>query len=440
MLECARLSHDPHFGLHLIHHIDITSYGAYGYLLLSTPTVRSFFEVAQRYYPTFYRGAELALTVSADGARLEYRVTGLGSASQRHDNEWTLAFFVNFIRSRLEFAWYPRRVKFSNPPPGDLGELRREFGDHILFDQPETSFELEPDILDVRISNSDPRLLAILQQHADELLQAALASDSFEHQVRLVILERLKSGLPSADSIARSSSMSLSTLKRRLRETGLSYRDLRDGVVREVSERLLRETDPEYRRDRPRGGILGAQRFRSGVRSTLRDDAAGVSSLDETWPGALKADSRAAEKRQKNVPARARANMSDPVQCGSGRTSPASGPCRPAERIPGSRSHATISTARSPARCAKTARSTFSSFVARRATRAGGTTFEYVPWLRDFAERSNCDVVAVQRWSGSLSRDRITLDTRADARCVTRGGPVSVVYSLRFDGDREDPR
>jgi AraC-like DNA-binding protein len=243
LLECARLSHDPHFGLHLIHHIDITSYGAYGYLLLSTPTVRSFLEVAQRYYPTFYRGAELALTVSADGARLEYRVTGLGSASQRHDNEWTLAFFVNFIRSRLEFAWYPRRVKFSNPPPGDLGELRREFGDHILFDQPETSFELEPDILDVRISNSDPRLLAILQQHADELLQAALASDSFEHQVRLVILERLKSGLPSADSIARSSSMSLSTLKRRLRETGLSYRDLRDGVVREVSERLLRETD-----------------------------------------------------------------------------------------------------------------------------------------------------------------------------------------------------
>lgn len=243
LLECARLSHDPHFGLHLVPRIDVTSYGAYGYLLLSTPTVRSFLEVAQRYYPTFYRGAELELEVSAAGARLEYRVTGLGSASQRHDNEWTLAFFVNFIRSRLDFAWHPSRVKFSNPSPGDLSELRREFGDNVLFDQPETSFELEPELLDVRISDSDTRLLAILRQHADELLGEVLASDSFEHQVRLVMLEQLKAGLPSADSIARSSSMSLSTLKRRLREAGLSYRDLRDGVVREVSERLLRETD-----------------------------------------------------------------------------------------------------------------------------------------------------------------------------------------------------
>jgi len=221
LTECELLSGDAHFGLHMIDHVDFTSYGTYGYLLLSAPTVGRLLEVAQLYYPMFYRGGELILKISKSAGMLVYR----------------------FIQSKLETPWRPSRVSFSNSAPGNLSELHRQFGENLLFDQRETCFEFEPGLLDLQISDSDPQLLSILTRHADELLHGVLGAQSFEAQVRLLILERIRDGLPKADSIARLNSMSLSAFKRRLRNKGLSYRGLRDEVVREVSQRLLRDTD-----------------------------------------------------------------------------------------------------------------------------------------------------------------------------------------------------
>ncbi len=243
LTECELLSGDAHFGLHMIDHVDFTSYGTYGYLLLSAPTVGRLLEVAQLYYPMFYRGGELILKISKSAGMLVYRVSRPTSVSPRHDNEWTLGFFVDFIQSKLETPWRPSRVSFSNSAPGNLSELHRQFGENLLFDQRETCFEFEPGLLDLQISDSDPQLLSILTRHADELLHGVLGAQSFEAQVRLLILERIRDGLPKADSIARLNSMSLSAFKRRLRNKGLSYRGLRDEVVREVSQRLLRDTD-----------------------------------------------------------------------------------------------------------------------------------------------------------------------------------------------------
>lgn len=243
LVACEGLSGDPHFGLHLVDAIDITAYGTYGYLLLAAPTVRSFLEIARRYYPTFYRGAELVLTESGAGGALSYRTHRQGPTSPRHDNEWTLGFFVSFLQSRLDVPWYPTRVRFANSPPADLSELLRRFGPDLLFEQPETAFEFESDLFEVRISDADPRLLSILTTHADELLREASESGSLEAQIRLQILEQLGHGLPSAQSIARLHSMSLSAFKRRLGREEMNFRELRDEVVREVAQRLLRDTD-----------------------------------------------------------------------------------------------------------------------------------------------------------------------------------------------------
>jgi len=150
---------------------------------------------------------------------------------------------VNFLQSRLRFPWHPTLVRFANAPPADTSELRRLFGDHILFDQSETSFEFEAELLELRISEADPRLLSILTAHADELLRAVVDSRSFEAEVRLQILELMRLGLPTAESVAHLHSMSLSAFKRRLEREGVSFRELRDTVVREVAQRLLRNTD-----------------------------------------------------------------------------------------------------------------------------------------------------------------------------------------------------
>jgi AraC-like DNA-binding protein len=242
---CARLSGDGDFGLHMVDFADPAMLGTFGYLLTNAPTIGRFLQVAEQFYPTFYRCAAFVLRCDGVFGSLEYRVHGGAAASGRHDNEWTLGFFVDFIATKLEGGWVPLRAEFTHREPADTAELRRVFGGDIRFGAPRTAFEFETAILDRRINTTDAGLLRVLTEQAEILLQNFEQPNAFEATVRLQILENLEQGSASLDIVARNLALSRSTLKRRLAACGRTFRELRDSIVREVSTRALAETDTE---------------------------------------------------------------------------------------------------------------------------------------------------------------------------------------------------
>jgi AraC-like DNA-binding protein len=242
LIESEALSGDVNFGLHMVEHVDVSMYGTYGYLLLNAPTVGQFLRIAERYYATFYQGAGITNSTSQGMVRFEYRPHGSSSVSPRHDNEWTLGFFVNFIRERVRSDWCPRSVTFTNAPPAKLGELHRVFGTSISFYQATTGFEFEESLTRQTINDADPRLLEILTGQAEAML-FELECGAFKSAVRLEILELLETGEATAELVAGRMAMSVSTLKRQLQREGSSFRSLRDDVIREVASRALAETD-----------------------------------------------------------------------------------------------------------------------------------------------------------------------------------------------------
>jgi len=243
LIECAALSGDSSFGLHMTRFVDVSMLGTFGYLFLNAPTVGRFLEIAVRYYPIFYRGSRLVLSMDAGCVCFGYGPPRPTDLSPRHDNEWTLGFFVEFIRERVGDDWFPNRTTFANRAPLDKRELRRVFGSEILFDQPSTTIEFDSALLDHRIHESDPRLLEILCGQAEALLGGLEAPSSLEAEVRLRILEQIEQGAAKASVIARRMAMTLSTFKRRLRRENLQFRALRDSVIRDVATRSLRQTD-----------------------------------------------------------------------------------------------------------------------------------------------------------------------------------------------------
>ena len=242
---CARLSGDGDFGLHMIEFVDAAMMGTYGYLLANAPTVGRFLQIAEEYYPTFYRGSVLRFRRDGTVGSLEYRVRGGKEAAGRHDNEWSLGFFADFIGKKLEDGWLPLRAEFTHGEPVDTTELRRIFGDDISFDASRTAFEFETAILDRRISSTDEGLLRILTDQAEALLRRVAQPETLEAAVRLQILEDLEKGNASLQSVARQLALSRSTLKRRLAACGRTFRELKESVVQEISTRALAETDTE---------------------------------------------------------------------------------------------------------------------------------------------------------------------------------------------------
>jgi len=242
---CARLSGDRDFGLHMVDYVDPAMLGTYGYLLTNAPTIGRFLQLAEQFYPTFYRGSVLRLRRDGDLGSLEYLVHGGAAATGRHDNEWSLGFFADFIARRLDDGWVPLRTEFTHREPADTTALRRVFGGDIRFGAPRTAFVFETTILPRRINDTDAGLLRVLTDQAEILLREYAQPNAFEATVRLQILETLEQGDASLERVARNLALSRSTLKRRLAACGRTFRELRDSIVEEVSTRALAETASE---------------------------------------------------------------------------------------------------------------------------------------------------------------------------------------------------
>jgi len=241
----ARLCSDESLGLHMVELVDMTMLGTYGYLMANAPTVERFLHFAVKYYPTLYRGAGLEVRVNGATSTLEFNVAGVARVPRRHQHEWTLGFFADFIGKRIGNDWLPLRTSFANEPPDDPGELERVFGADITFNASRTAIEFETEILDLTINTSDWHFLKLLTDQAEALLQGIDRPESIEASVRLQILEQLWRGRATSRYIARRMGMSRSTLKRRLAAHGLTFRELRRETIRQMATRALTETDVE---------------------------------------------------------------------------------------------------------------------------------------------------------------------------------------------------
>jgi AraC-like DNA-binding protein len=242
LLECASLSGDSNFGLRMAELADLSDLGIYGYLLMNARTVGEALELACRYYPTFYLGAALDLSVAGATARLTYRVKAPATVLERHDNEWTLAVLVRLIRRGASANWTPETATFTHPAPRDRRELRQVFGPNLRFRQAANNMEFSADVLRYRIGDTDPGLLRVLTQQADKLLAGIHDEDALLQHVRLLILEGLDQRRSDEASTASKLGVSVSTLKRRLKQAGCTYRQLRDGVVEDIAKSALSHT------------------------------------------------------------------------------------------------------------------------------------------------------------------------------------------------------
>ena len=241
--ECAQISGDVNFGLHLADHLELTSIGTYGYLLLNAPTLGEFLELAARYYPLIDQAGTLVLSTSGAVSHYRFTLTKPASLDSRHLNEWTIGYFAKFMRSRINESWMPRSASFANAKPDDLDELRGIFGDELEFDAEVTGIDFDSAMLEIPITTADPMLLRIICRHADDLIQELGKKHPFRAQVRILIMEGLEHGQAKAEVVASKLNISLSSFKRRMQDAGLDFRELRDGIINDLSQRALSETN-----------------------------------------------------------------------------------------------------------------------------------------------------------------------------------------------------
>lgn len=138
-----------------------------------------------------------------------------------------------------------RCVHFRHEPLSPLADYRRYFGCEVLFGEPSDGITFSDRDLASPILSQNPQvhsdLAAYIEKHFPK------RSLPFDAEVRGLIIRRLAQGDCASVEVARALNIHHRTLRRRLKEEGTSFQDVKDGVRRDLTLYYLQQTDLDFR-------------------------------------------------------------------------------------------------------------------------------------------------------------------------------------------------
>lgn len=230
---------DEAIGLRVVTTFHPSHMGALGYAWLASRTPRDAWLKMQRHSKLEADSFRLTLAEHADEVHLGYFWDGDWEPI-RSQIFTVMALAVHLHRRIAGPDENPRRIEFSTSAPKDLAPFEAHFRCELSFDKPQELLVLPRDVLDRPTPRGHPEL----EQATEEMVVRYLAlrdKEDILSQVRAALFECLPEGNVSAERIADQLHLSTRTLRRRLDDRGLSFRDVLSDVRRALALRYIRD-------------------------------------------------------------------------------------------------------------------------------------------------------------------------------------------------------
>jgi AraC-like DNA-binding protein len=211
-----------------------------GLLVMTAPTTRAALEAATTYGALHTDSGRWHLAEDSHHVTLRWERPLRLTPGHALCNEAILCHWLNGLRRATQGNVVPVRAWVRHAPRHSR-ELSEFVGCHVEAGEADDGFVLRRDFLDEPPRPSNAVLWQILKDAAEREL-ARLRAPSLAERVRselALAFERRSGDLPSAGSLAKRLGLSERSLRRRLDEAGIGFRDLVDEARRERATALL---------------------------------------------------------------------------------------------------------------------------------------------------------------------------------------------------------
>ena len=228
-------------GLQLGSRYRLTTFGIFGYAMVSSPSLRDAIELALRYLELSFTFCIPVVAMGEDEVVATLRSERVPADVRQllFERDMTAMFVVltDLIGRKLPL----RRIEFEFPRPLYAAEFFEIFRTEPRFDCAATLFTFDPVEFAQPLPQANEHTLAMCVAQCRDLVSRRRARTGIAHDVRERLIQL--GGAPAGiDELARELNMSTRTLRRRLTEAGTSYRDLLDEVREALAEELLSGT------------------------------------------------------------------------------------------------------------------------------------------------------------------------------------------------------
>ena len=279
--RCAEATRCPHFGLLVGQRAGISALGEVGFLMQSSPDVRTALEVGVRHLWVHNPSTTIELVEDGSFASLCYIILRPDLDYRDQLLDMAIAIEFNVMRALCGHHWQPSEARFAHARPRNVVPFRQFFQAPLVFDASETAVVFAGEWLDKPLPSADP-LLHIMMQHRVSELQLQSRED-LASQLRRMLPSLVTARSASIAVAAKRVGLAVRTLNRHLAAEGTSFMKLREETRYSIARQLLRGTSMPANQIADRLGYANASAFTRAFRQ---------------WSGVAPAQWRASKRRR----------------------------------------------------------------------------------------------------------------------------------------------
>ena len=259
------LARDPMVALRAGARMHVTSYGIWGYALLSSRTGADMLDFAVNYRGVIGPLAQMTHDPASDPPTCGFRVLltpDVHDPLYRFALEFTCAAHLTLARDILGEAFRFSQVRMDCPAPAHAGAYAGFFGCPALFNQRGNEIQFDAAWMRQPPSTQDPITHAMAREMCQQILLRLDQSGGTAARVRQALLEQMPWRFPNIDAMAEHLALEPRTLRRRLEAQDTSYRQVLAEVRCVLAIEYLQKTSMTTEEIGSRLGYSDAANFR----------------------------------------------------------------------------------------------------------------------------------------------------------------------------------
>ena len=246
--------------------VPVTAHGNLGLAFMACETAHQTMELFARFLPIALPGVRAELIESDTDTTIRIHTS---ARYPEFSNALAEAMLVNLVVSAESLTGekiVPKAATLTQREPPYAEQFRRWIPGPITFNAQYQSLTYRRKDLDAKVLTANPVNLRLLinqcQQELDQVQTRTRLADRVREMLALNVADN-----PSIESVAKQLSLSERTLRRRLQEEGVNFRDLLKDVRHDLAVHYLRDTDARIEQIAHRLGYRDTACFRQAFKA-----------------------------------------------------------------------------------------------------------------------------------------------------------------------------
>jgi AraC-like DNA-binding protein len=242
--NAIRLSRDPHLPYRIGTSIHISAYGMYGFAILCCPDFRKAMAFAELYHALAAPLATIEFTENEGFASWIIEPNARAATDPqvyRFITEMQIGIHISLMRDIMGPSFTPDQVSLAYPEARDRGLAADQIGCRLSFACRTNQILFRSEWLDQAANLGNKTTYPAVVALCDNLLNELKSRIGIAGEIRALLLRDITNP-PTLAAIAKLHDVSDRSLRRQLREQGISFRGLLDELRMQIALKYLRTT------------------------------------------------------------------------------------------------------------------------------------------------------------------------------------------------------